>query len=250
LSDRVEQFETVRRERTENNSSIDTDQDGISDMDELILYQTDPNRADTDGDGFTDGAEIVSGFDPLDPSPEANVEYESPKETVGITITDKLLIEQVSPNIVIETGSTSEQIQTIVRGKALPRSFVTLYVFSTPTIVTVRTDESGLFEYIFTKELEDGEHQVFAALTNNSGEIIAQSEPFTFIKTARAFTPVDAQSSGSDSNPVYFIDDGSQTNVTYQVVMGIAVLALGVMLLLLGLGLRANKPEDIVVTVN
>lgn len=45
--------------------SIDTDGDMISNDDEIAIYHTDPNKADTDGDGFLDGEEIKSGFSPL-----------------------------------------------------------------------------------------------------------------------------------------------------------------------------------------
>ena len=44
----------------------DTDEDGLTDYDELMLLGTDPLVADTDGDGLGDGAEIVSGTDPFD----------------------------------------------------------------------------------------------------------------------------------------------------------------------------------------
>ncbi|MCF2140749.1 MAG: hypothetical protein K9W44_11905 [Candidatus Lokiarchaeota archaeon] len=36
-------------------SSADSDSDGLSDGDEVILYNTDPNKSDTDRDGFIDG---------------------------------------------------------------------------------------------------------------------------------------------------------------------------------------------------
>jgi hypothetical protein len=48
--------------------SIDADQDGLSN-DEERLYGTDPNIRDTDGDGYSDGVEIKSGYDPLIPAP-------------------------------------------------------------------------------------------------------------------------------------------------------------------------------------
>lgn len=46
---------------------IDTDDDGLSDYDEIHIYYTDPLKADTDGDGFSDGDEIAHGFSPLQP---------------------------------------------------------------------------------------------------------------------------------------------------------------------------------------
>ena len=43
----------------------DTDQDGLSDLDEFDIYKTDPLNPDTDGDGLTDGEEVhVYGSDP------------------------------------------------------------------------------------------------------------------------------------------------------------------------------------------
>ncbi|KKK66338.1 hypothetical protein LCGC14_2965120, partial [marine sediment metagenome] len=43
----------------------DTDDDGLSDGDEVNNYQTDPRDSDTDGDGFRDGQESQMGTDPL-----------------------------------------------------------------------------------------------------------------------------------------------------------------------------------------
>ena len=45
---------------------IDTDADGLSDEEEINRYGTDPNRAETDGDGQNDGTEVAAGSDPLD----------------------------------------------------------------------------------------------------------------------------------------------------------------------------------------
>lgn len=44
----------------------DTDEDGISDGDELNLYRTDPLNKDTDGDGMKDGDEVKAGTGPQD----------------------------------------------------------------------------------------------------------------------------------------------------------------------------------------
>lgn len=42
----------------------DMDRDGLSDGDELRVYRTDPTKADTDGDGFTDPQELQRGYEP------------------------------------------------------------------------------------------------------------------------------------------------------------------------------------------
>lgn len=46
---------------------IDTDQDNLSDEDEINIYKTNPKNPDTDGDGYSDGVEIISDNDPLAP---------------------------------------------------------------------------------------------------------------------------------------------------------------------------------------
>lgn len=47
-----------------NPDMADSDGDGISDGEEVIIYQTNPNELDSDSDGFSDLYEIRSGFDP------------------------------------------------------------------------------------------------------------------------------------------------------------------------------------------
>jgi hypothetical protein len=70
----------------QNNSSsdknifLDTDQDGLSDEEEK-MYGTDSGKSDTDGDGYTDGAEVKSGYDPTKPAPGDKII--SPKPTVS-----------------------------------------------------------------------------------------------------------------------------------------------------------------------
>lgn len=47
----------------ENPGTLDSDRDGIADFDEAY-YRTDPFDSDTDDDGYLDGEEIASGFNP------------------------------------------------------------------------------------------------------------------------------------------------------------------------------------------
>ena len=51
-----------------NPMKADTDGDGVSDGDEVNIYLTNPLLADTDGDGSPDGAEIAAGTDPKNPA--------------------------------------------------------------------------------------------------------------------------------------------------------------------------------------
>ncbi len=45
-------------------TSSDTDEDGLTDYQEIFNFKTDPLKADTDGDGSTDGYEVRGGSNP------------------------------------------------------------------------------------------------------------------------------------------------------------------------------------------
>ncbi|MCK4550480.1 MAG: hypothetical protein KAT91_00855, partial [Candidatus Aenigmarchaeota archaeon] len=51
-------------------AALDNDGDGLTNLYEYLEnpYRTDPNNADTDGDGIDDGTEIANGWNPLDPN--------------------------------------------------------------------------------------------------------------------------------------------------------------------------------------
>lgn len=244
LQNRIDTFEEIRKERSSGSTALDTDQDGISDLDEVKLYGTDPALPDTDNDGFTDGIEIMRGYDPLDPAPEVEITFESPKETVGLVRHDVLEIKEVTALLREEATDERPEVATEIRGKGLPNSFVTLYIYSTPTVVTVKTDADGTFVYTFDKELEDGKHDVYVAVTDNSGWIVAQSNPFSFIKEAQAFTPVAAAEEVIVSPQPITEDAGGG----YSLAVGIGILSFGLILLMLGISLRRNGEDEIVIT--
>ncbi|MDD2753259.1 MAG: hypothetical protein PHT44_01495 [Candidatus Portnoybacteria bacterium] len=50
-------------------SNKDSDNDGLKDWQEIQIYQSNPCKADTDGDGYLDGEEIASGYDPIKKAP-------------------------------------------------------------------------------------------------------------------------------------------------------------------------------------
>ena len=56
-----------RAETKKLNLNIDSDNDGLTDNDEINVWYTDPNNPDTDGDGYLDGNEVEHGYDPLIP---------------------------------------------------------------------------------------------------------------------------------------------------------------------------------------
>jgi len=47
------------------NDLLDSDSDGVPDVDEVATYKTRLDLADTDGDGYSDKEELINGFSPL-----------------------------------------------------------------------------------------------------------------------------------------------------------------------------------------
>ncbi|MCA9361224.1 hypothetical protein KC845_01560 [Candidatus Kaiserbacteria bacterium] len=242
----IAKIDKILTERDAESLQKDTDFDGVTDFDELYIYGTDPFQADTSGNGVPDGVAILNGLDPLSTEKDQSIVFESPKET-GIIREDLLLVESVLP----VTPDTPQQPETavtpaVITGKALPNSFVTLYIFSNPVVVTVKTEADGSWQYRFEKELDDGSHSVYVALTDNSGRIIARSLPFNFIKEAQAFTPV------SNENPL--VSGIGSVSTDYKLfsptfiylVLSFAVVAVGLVLLLTGMFLNSRRKEYLV----
>jgi len=238
LQKHVEKFEKVINQRSGKRTSSDTDKDGISDFDEINIYNTDINNPDSDKDGILDGIEIVGGYNPLDVDREAVIKFNSPKGVEYLS-TETLAVEAVTA--LVEPGNSyGVPIQAEIRGKGLPNSYVTLFIYSEPTVVTVKTDDDGSFVYTFTKELQDGEHEVYVAITDNVGGIVARSEPFRFIKTAEAFSPVDVQEASVNIST----DNNTSIITSYNMVATMGVVAFGLILLILGQSLRGRQ-EDV-----
>ena len=58
---------------------MDTDSDGLFDYDEVMIYLTDPLDSDSDGDSFLDGEEVQAGYNPKGPGKLLNFQAEFEK---------------------------------------------------------------------------------------------------------------------------------------------------------------------------
>lgn len=230
--------ETILRERVGDAVMKDSDKDEISDYDEINLYKTNPFSADSDADGHNDNIEIVQGFNPLDAEAEVPVVYESPRET-GIVREDLLVVESIHT---VEHGTEGAEPKALISGRALPNSFVTLYIYSTPVVITVKTDADGNWNYIFDKTLEDGDHEVYVGITDNEGKIVAKSNPISFVKTAEAFV---GEPDSTTTQPVESIEPSLINSEALLTIGSILVLMLGLVLIFVGLHLR--REDDLLV---
>ncbi len=214
----------------------DSDLDGISDYDEINIYETNPNSMDTDNDGYFDGVEIMIGFNPTDESNTA-IEYDNPKESEVIANDDLLFVEEIK--IISDcVGEDCVENKIEFSGKALPNSFITLYIFSIPTVVTVKTDSYGNWSYILDRELEDGKHEIYVAMTDGSGKIVAKNNPISFNKQASVITVNERlKSLAVENKPPSFFND----SFVYITLLSI-FLSIGIMLIFSG-GMRSRNED-------
>jgi hypothetical protein len=173
----------------------DFDQDGLTNAEERRLG-TDPFLADTDNDGFLDGDEVKNGYDPKKFSPgdgRDKIAFENPRDVIETerrnpdkkTKNDQYVVNAVSS---VKASVPGEKDKMRFSGKALPNIFVTLYIYSNPIVVTLKTDANGNWSYDLDKTVEDGSHEVYVAVTDNTGKITARSDGLGFVKTASAIT--------------------------------------------------------------
>ena len=158
----------------------DSDNDGLTDYDEVNIYGTDPRNADTSGNGIEDGQMVARGLDPTSVSTQ-QIEYEDPREEPGSAVSDRYKVTEATA-----TSSDAGASGVYFEGTGPSNSYVTLFFFSTPIIVTAQADGAGKWTYELDQELPNGEHEMYVATVNNQGKIMAQSDPVNFEKTASA----------------------------------------------------------------
>ncbi|MBI5134243.1 MAG: hypothetical protein HZA81_02545 [Candidatus Taylorbacteria bacterium] len=206
----------------------DSNADGISDYDAIHLYGMDPEKpapvSELDEKRLAPAEKILLGYDPARED-LVKIQYEEPKESFA-PIVETYKVEEVS---------LAEGDKVVLKGRALPNTFVTLYIYSTPIVVVVKADEYGEWEYTLDKELETGEHTVYTASVNNSGKIVARGSAVPFIKTAEAATlDISSYRPATDLKPglINARDMGA-----------IAVALLGIVLISINLIGMARKKE-------
>jgi len=179
----LESFRFKEREKLAN--MVDSDEDGVIDYDEKYIYKTNPLDSFTAGSALTDGERILLGLNPQNNSDTVNI-VESPKKS-GDEQVDLFTIKEIVLTRETVTDSTTAPKESIqIKGTTEPLAFITLYIYSTPIITTIRSDKDGNFEYLLDEKLEDGLHEIYVASVNTAGSILAKSESIPFLKTAEA----------------------------------------------------------------
>lgn len=220
----------------------DRDGDGLSDVEEM-RRGTSPTNMDTDGDGYTDSDEIKSGYNPLKFSAGDKgdkIEFQSPKDMVAAA--KARAVQEGKPYVAPRVENAAYKIEKIERvkrddgqnitrlsGQALPNALVTVYVFSDPIVVVVKTDKQGNWSYDLERDLADGDHEAYVAVTDNLGQITAQSAPLPFVKTAEAVTIRTAEAAAVQ--PVSPMDRWKSSFVVIAVILMVSFFTMGVVLI-------------------
>lgn len=92
-------------------TDYDSDKDGLSDKEEIERFGTDPTKADTDGDGYRDGVEIMKGFNPVG---TGNFSTTTIKNDGFVFVKAKMTLPTLSP-------ATIKLLQDANDGKKLER---------------------------------------------------------------------------------------------------------------------------------
>lgn len=213
----------------------DSNVDGISDYDAVNVYNIDPvkvlPKTSYEGKELNASEKIILGFDPTKEG-LVKINHEEPQNSVA---------SEVFTYRVQEVGLTQEKA-LVIKGTALPNSFITLYIYSTPVIVTVKTDSNGEWQYTLDKELDDGKHTVYTATVNNTGKILAKSQAFPFVKTAEAATlesMLPLQTATNSFKP------GIMNSKYIYVVFSSLFVVLFIVIIIVGLGsIKSNRQKN------
>jgi hypothetical protein len=233
---------------------VDSDNDELADYDEVNIYHTDPKNRDTDQDGVSDGDEIAVRSNPR--SKTSVVPFAARATTTGAVI--PLISALATENNPLVSGTTDKQLLVVkevlassnamststtgalgephaphfaITGTAMPNSFVTLYIFSEPIVVMVKTNSLGEWSYTLDKELPDGTHHVVSAITDGDGRVLVKSEPLPFVKVAEAVTlgNVDVVLPVAHKEPGFFSGLSLYTLFVFMVgILGLSFLTIGV----------------------
>ncbi len=215
----------------------DADSDGIVDFDEVNIYGTDPKRGDSDNDGVTDGDELVLHADPKILGTTTMI-FQDPDQYGVIAATGTLGVTAIVAGEIVNDASGAPRLTSLILSGHGPRNaYVTLFIYSEPIVVTVKTDRSGAWTYRLDKELPDGSHKVYTALTDNGGRVIAKSEPLPFVKEAGAISIGAAFIPSGEQAPSFF---GGASMVALVSLLALVLLA---SVIILGAFVRTKKEE-------
>lgn len=180
-----------------NNVFLDSDQDNLTDAEEKT-YGTDPYKKDTDGDGYSDGAEVAAGYNPLIPAPGDKITDTVSAASSGTVLgqstssDEENLTEKMAQKISVLTTQTGEDqelsmedIQSMIND-ALSSSFTDddLPEIKKEDIKILEQNYKGTEDEITAQKKEDFINYitaVFYILSSNSPKPLTSSSNFSSV---------------------------------------------------------------------
>ncbi len=136
-------------------SCLDADSDGLCTHDES-LWKTDPNKADTDSDGFEDGGEVLAGHNPTKAGPD---DFLASKENLTRRVGTLLLESIGAGNRQHEEVLVAEIFKQYIANEARPMDLIRLTSSSFDALVEYSINVSIFLGPLFEQITE--RHRIF-----------------------------------------------------------------------------------------
>ena len=151
----------IRPDETETLSIVDTDEDGLSDLQELEI-DTDPLSADSDQDGYEDGEELINyGTDPHTVSVPEGVAISNADVDQLLEEGNQFFMGRAEPNSELEVYAVDSAGNSILIGSAV-------------------ADAEGKFA-VYTDPLEAGVYDLLVQQSNGENNVTDLSYPLTLV---------------------------------------------------------------------
>ncbi len=145
----------------------DSDSDGLTDVEEQLIYKTNPNLPDTDSDGFLDGNEVFHRYNPGGTAPgtllEAKlVQLYTNADGLEILYPATWTLDTTTPDT---SSFTTQSVHSVVRFRAPSGEAIKLSAYD---LLTPEVLQAFLLEWV-TKQ--GGQEQVIKTKTKDGNEL-------------------------------------------------------------------------------
>jgi len=155
----------------------------------------------------------------------------------GITMDEIFKVTEVTVGETVIRSDGREDInKLLIRGMGPPDSTVFLFVYSTPIIVSAKTNHEGRWSYLLDKELEDGNHEIYVATADETGKIVAKNSPVPFVKEAASVKTDLTYFSEGDPNALGFFE-----GKLFSILAIIFILVVTTTIILIGVSIERKR---------
>ena len=136
---------------------MDTDSDGLTDVEEETIYGTDPRLPDTDGDGFLDGNEVFNRYDPNSIKPgstllNSKVVQVLDTDSFRVGYPSKWIISQTQNNGYLISVGSGEKISTELIAKTETQALSSWYVVAKQETAPTETKTKNGIPLIISRD--------------------------------------------------------------------------------------------------